>query len=290
MTDSASRGVVCRPIEERDLPGVVDCLARSFPERARDYWTRGLAAIGRLPRVDDHPPYGRLLEAGGKVVGVMLQIFSTREGAPTARCNLSSWCADAEVRGYAHALHARSVARRDVVYLNISAAPHTLGALKAVGYRCYSQGQFLFAPVLSRGAPGARVVAFAEDSPEAQGLSAAERRLLADHAAFGCLALIGVADGAATPFVFQPRAIWRDRIPCLHVIYCRDPGELAIFSGALGRHFARRGRFLFVLDANEAVAGLAGRFFPGREARYFKGAEAPKPWDLAYTELVLLGR
>ncbi len=295
MTETGKSGVVCRLIEERDLPGVIDCLTRGFPERRRDHWVRGIERIARLPRVGDQPQYGRLLEAEGAVVGVMLQIFSTRDGAKGAstRCNLSSWCVDPNYRGYGHALHARAIARRDIVYLNISAAPHTISALKAVGYRHYSEGQFIFAPLLSLGAAQARVVEFSEDAAEAQALSPVERRLLADHAAFGCVALIGVTDGAATPLVFEKRTIWRELIPCLHVIYCRSPSDLATFSGALGRYFAWRGRFFCVLDANGPVAGLAGRYFPGREPRYFKGAKdasAPPACDLAYTELVVLGR
>jgi hypothetical protein len=292
MAESASRGVVCRPIEERDIPAVLDCLTRGFPERARDYWTRGLAVMARRPPVADYPQFGHLLEAEGRVVGVMLQIVSTRDGAegPAPRCNLSSWCVDKDYRGFAHALHARCISRREVLYVNISASPHTWPALTAVGYRRYAEGQFIFAPLLARGAANARVVEFAEDRPEAQALSLAERRLLADHAALGCVALIGVKDGAATPLVFQKRGIWRNLIPCLHVIYCRDPSTLAVFSGALGRYFALRGRLFCVVDANGPVQGLTGRFFPGREPRHFKGAAAPQPCDLAYTELVVLGR
>ena len=292
MLETASRGVVCRPIEECDVPAVLDCLVRGFPERGRDYWAHGLERLAGLAPVGDYPRYGRVLEVDGAIVGVMLQMFSTREdaegGAP--RCNLSSWCVDPDYRGYGHALHARSVARREVVYLNISAAPHTVAALKAVGYRRYSEGQFLFAPLLSRGAADARVVEFSDASPQAQALSPADRRLLADHAGFGCLALIGMKDGAATPLVFQKRTIWRERIPCLQVIYCREPRDLVTFSGALGRVLARRCHFLCVLDAGGTVPGLVGRFLRGRELRYYKGASAPRPCDLAYTEIVVLGR
>ena len=271
MANSGSGGFVCRLIEERDLPEVLACLTRGFPERRREYWANGLERLARLPHVDDHPRYGRLLEANGKVVGVMLQIFSTREGA--TRCNLSSWCVDPDYRSYGHALHARAIARRDVVYLNISAAPHTLGALKALDYRRYSEGQFIFAPLLSRGAANARVVEFTEDAAEAQGLSPVERRLLADHAALGCVALIGVKDGAATPLVFQNRTIWRKLVPCLHVIYCRDPSDLAAFSGALGPLF-RAARPL-VLRARRQGSGRWARrpVFPRTRAALFQGRE-----------------
>ena len=292
MPETASRGIVCRPIEEGDIPTVLDCLVRGFPERRRDYWVHGLERLAALPQIGDYPRYGRLLEMDDAVVGVMLQIFSTREGAEgeAPRCNLSSWCVDPDYRGYGHALHARSVARREVVYVNISAAPHTVAALKAVGYRRYSEGQFLFAPLLSRSAAGARVLEFSKASAEARTLSQADHRLLADHGDFGCLALIGMKDGVATPLIFQKRAIWRERVPCLQVIYCRDSSDLATFSGALGRFLARRGQFLCVLDANGAVPGLVGRFLPGRELRYYKGATAPQACDLAYTEIVVLGR
>ncbi len=293
MVEASRPNVVCRPIEDRDIPAVIDCLTRGFAtERTRDYWASGLAVMAGRPRVGDYPRYGHLLEVEERVVGVMLQIFSTREGAEGAapRCNLSSWCVDEEYRGYAHALHARSVRRREVVYLNISAAPHTVAALKAVGYRRYAEGQFVFAPLLARGGANARVVEFAADRAEASLLSCAERRLLADHAALGCIALIGVTDSAARPLVFQSSAIWRRLIPCAHLIYCREMSDLAIFSAALGRYFAKRGRFICVADANGPVAGLAGRFFGEREPRYFKGPSAPQPCDLAYTELVVLGR
>ena len=90
--------------------------------------------------------------------------------------------------------------------------------------------------------------------------------------------------------MFQKRAIWRGLIPCLHVIYCRDPADLATFSSALGRFFALRARLICVLDACGPIAGMRGRFFPGRELRYFKGSSAPQPCDLAYTELVVFGR
>jgi len=292
MVEPARPSVVCRAIEDRDVPAVVACLTRGFPERPRDYWTRGLAVMARRPCVADYPRYGHLLEADGRVVGVMLQIFSTREraGGAEPRCNLSSWCVDEDYRSYAHALHARTISRREVVYVNISAAAHTVPALEAIGYRRYAEGQIVFAPLLARGGANARVVEFVEGGSEADLLSPADRRLLADHAALGCVALIGLADGAARPLVFLRRTIWRRLIPGVHLIYCREMNDLAVFCAALGRYFAKRGRFVCVADANGPIAGLAGKFFGEREPRYFKGGSAPQPCDLAYTELVILGR
>jgi hypothetical protein len=115
-------------------------------------------------------------------------------------------------------------------------------------------------------------------------------RLLADHSALGCYAFIGLAGHEARPLAFQPRRIWRERVPCVHLIYCREASDLARFGPAYGRHLARHGRFFVVADAVGPVPDLAGRYFAGREPRYYKGPRAPSPCDLADTELVLFGR
>jgi hypothetical protein len=292
MVDSAAADVVCRVIEERDLPKVVDCLTRGFPERPRAFWTDGLTRLAARPVVGGLPRFGQLLATADDVVGVLLQIISTRETSEGeyVRCNMAAWCVDPDYRGYGHPLHARAISRREVVYFTVTPAPHTLPTLAAVGYRRYSEGQVIFAPLLSRGEAGARVVAYAPDRPEAALLTPSDARLLADHVALGCYAYIGLAGNEARPLVFQPRRIWREIFPCVHLVYCRDPGDLARFAPAYGRALARHGRFLVVADAAGPVPGLAGRYFAEREPRYYKGPRAPSPCDLADTELVIFGR
>ena len=292
MVESAATGVVCRLIEERDLEGVVACLMRGFPERPRAFWIDSLARLAARPVIDDLPRFGHLLATGEKVVGVLLQIVSQRDGEAgvVRRCNMAAWCVDPDYRGYGHPLHARAISRRDVVYFTVTPAPFTLKTLTAVGYRRYSEGQVIFAPLLSRGESGARVVDYAPGRPEAARLSPSDARLLADHAGYGCYALIGLAGGEARPLIFQPRKIWRDLIPCAHLIYCREPADLARFGPAYGRRLARDGRLFVVSDATGPIAGVAGRYFPEREPRYFKGPQAPSACDLADTELVVFGR
>jgi hypothetical protein len=292
MVESAAADVVCRVIAEPDLPGVVDCLVRGFPERPRAFWIDGLVRLAARPAVGDLPRFGHLLVAGDTIVGVLLQIVSERESAAglIRRCNMAGWCVDAEYRGYGHPLHARAIARRDVVYFTVTPAPFTLKTLTAVGYRRYSEGQVIFAPLLTEGEIGVRVVDYAPDRPEAARLSADDARLLADHAALGCYAFIALAGDAASPLIFQPRKIWRALIPCVHLIYCPEPADLARFAPAYGRRLARHGRLFVVADAAGPISGLAGRYFAEREPRYYKGPQAPSPCDLADTELVIFGR
>lgn len=292
MQPSAKPKVVCREIVEDDFDAVVACLQRGFPGRPQDYWKRALNRMAQRPAIGDYPRFGYALFVGSDVVGVQLLIFSLRDAADHGGVvgNLSSWCVDEEYRSHSLALHMKAVKRPDVTYLNISPAMHTRKMIEALGFRPFSQGQTVVLPILSTRRSGVRVVAFAADRPEAALLTASERDILADHAALGCRALICLEMGLAYPFVFQPRAIVRNRIPCPHLIYCRDMSDFVRFAHAIGRYLMLRTGPLCVVDATGPAPGLVGRYFPGRlSPKYFKGPAAPGLGDLAYSELVVLG-
>jgi hypothetical protein len=281
--------VVCRLIADEAVGEVVDCLQRGFPERPRVYWTRALERLARRPQIADYPRYGFALFTEERVVGVLLQIFSRGGEADNVRCNLSSWCVDEKYRGYAPLLHLTAVKRKEATYLNISPAAHTRQVIEAFGFRRFSNGQIVFAPFLSRPERNVRVRPFAADEPGAALLPESERRLLADHAAMGCRALICVKDGAAYPFVFQDRTIFRRLIPCPQLIYCRGMDEFIRFAGPIGRYLMFRTGPICIADAAGPTPGLAGRYFPERAPKYFKGPTLPRLGDLSYTELVVFG-
>ena len=292
MLASKSSDVCCREIAEADFGEVVGCLARGFPERAGSYWPDALKRMAGRETIEDYPRFGYLMEARGKVVGVLLLLYSRRlaEGASEIRCNLSSWCVDPPYRGYALALHTNSVRRKKVTYTNLTAAPHTRLGLEAMGFRRFCDGLFVFAPILSRSRPASRVVAYADETPEAALLGADERKILAEHAAFGCRALIGVDGRRAIGLVLQSRPLHNHLVPCERVIHCGDARGLPEFANAIGRYLVRRGIFLCLIDASGPLPGLVGRFLANREPKYFKGPAEPGLGDLAYSELVVLGR
>ena len=284
--------VQCREIGDADVPGVVDCLARNFPRRTREFWLNAIDAIGARPRVLDLPRYGQLLEAEGRVVGVLLQIYTNLgdETEPKLRCNLSSWCVDAAFRSFSVLLHKSGVQRKSTTYLNISSAPHTRKTIEALGFRRYAEGRVFTLPLMAPPTAGARITVYEPGAPEAAGLTELEQRVLADHRAAGLHALVGVRDGVATPFVLKWRALWRHPVPTAQILYCRGEQDIRTFAYALGRYAARFGRFGLIISANGPIEGLKGKYYPDREPRYFLGPEKPEPSDLAYTELVLLGR
>ncbi len=270
--------VVCRLIAEEAVGEVVDCLQRGFPERPRVYWTRALERLARRPQIADYPRYGFALFTDERVVGVLLQIFSRVGEADNIRCNLSSWCVDEKYRGYAPLLHLTAVKRKEATYLNISPAAHTRQVIEAFGFRRFSNGQIVFAPFLSRPERNVRVRPFAADEPGAALLPESERRLLADHAAMGCRALICVKDGAAYPFVFQDRTIFRRLIPCPQLIYCRGMDEFIRFAGPIGRYLFFSHRAYLHRGCGGADAGVGRPLFSRTRTQIFQRADPAEAW------------
>jgi hypothetical protein len=279
--------VRCRPIGDADLGAVAELLAVGFPDRTRAYWSAGLARMARRAGIEGCPRFGYMLEADGAAVGAILLIFTDLGGRSEAkiRCNISSWYVAPAFRAYAAQLSATALKLKHVTYLNISPAEHTWPLLIAQGYRRYSEGQFASLPILSRraGRTGVRVVR----PGAAAGLP--EDDLLAAHAAAGCLSLVCESAGRRDPFVLARRRIAYSPVGLMQLVWCRDTADFARCAGALGGFLAQRGVLGVILDANAPVPGLFGKYFKGRQPKYFKGAEAPRLNDLAFTETVLFG-
>lgn len=282
-------GLTCRPIHENDWEGVIDCLARGFPERPRRHWYRALARMAARPAVADLPRYGFALDMAGRIVGVMLTLYFRHPGRDGAeiRCNLSSWAVDEAFRPFAGKLALAALRRREVTFLSITPAPVTVKVTEALRFQRFADGQHAFLPMLSPARKGLAVLEARRDLPEMAMLGENERYLLLEHAALGCRALVCVEGDAAFPFVFKTRRVLRGRVPCSQVIYCRSHADLVRCAGALGRYLLRKGQIVCLVDASAPVAGLVGRYFAEIGPKYFKGPNPPSPGDLAFTEFVL---
>ena len=281
-----------RTLDFGDQEGVIACLSRHFPERSDAYWRAGWSQLATREVPDGCPRFGHCLDAGGAIVGVLLVIHSARgEGGDTLlTANNSSWCVDVTHRMFAGGLALGAMRRKDVVYTNVSAAPHTLRSLPALGYQAINSGQFLFAPLLAPRRGGARAQSFDEGSAAAARLPAWERRLLADHAALGCFSCVVETDSRVYGFVTINERILRGRIPCAEVIYGGSGEALALCAGSIGRDVLRLRQGLLLVDSNGPVPGLLGRYIVGRNLKFFKGPRTPNLGDNAYSELVYLGR
>jgi len=273
-----------RQIEESDLGAVAELLARGFRFRARSYWLRGLARMASRTAPADYPRYGLMLESEGRAVGAILTIYSSvpANGGIAIRCNLSSWYVDPEFRGYAALL--ASFRDPAVTYTNISPAQNTWSTIETQGFRLVRGGWFLSFPALGSLGEPAHIL------PMSNVLVALpERRLLEEHAAFGCTVFVIESAGQHYPFVFAPRRILYRAIPMIELAYCRDFADYIRFSGAIGRHLLARGMPAVVVDNDPRVRELTG--FPIERPRryYVRGPHPPRSGDLAYTETIFFG-
>jgi hypothetical protein len=276
----------CRPIAAEDLDTVAALLAEGFPDRAPAYWTRALEVLRTREAPAAYPRFGLLLEAEGACVGVLLQIYSSlREGgAEVVRCNLSSWYVQPAFRGYAALLVSRALRHKEVVYLNVSPAEHTWPILQAQGYRRYSEGQVAALALLSPRGLGARVRRY---RPGEEGWPAGTAALLDAHADLGLIVLVCGRGPGRAAFGFLPRRVKGVGRTVAQLAWCEDTDSFMRFAGPLGRWLLLRGLPLVLLDARGPAKGLVGRFFKDRAPKYFRGAQAPRLNDLAYTEAVL---
>jgi hypothetical protein len=238
MLSGAPPKIRARQIDEFDIGAIAGLLAKGFPARSRQFWERALALLSKHSTPVGFPKYGYLLESDGVPVGVILLIFSNMRTGDTReiRCNVSSWYVEEGFRSYATALVSQAVNRKDVTYINISAAPHTRRTVELKGFSRYSEGIFVSTPALNSRPRGiaAKVIAGPAACPNAEP-EAFERELLLDHARYGCLTLWCLTSDRAFPFVFRPRAI-KGITVCAQLIYCRDIEHFIRFAQPIGRY------------------------------------------------------
>jgi hypothetical protein len=240
-----------------------------------------------------YPRFGYMLDNAGTAVGVLLLLYTARDGdgGPMIQCNLSSWYVEPAFRNYAPMLTSIAQRHKHVTYLNISPASWTWPIIEIQGFRSYCKGLFFALPALSRPARGMTVEIVGPDSGEMDGLSRSETELLARHAGYGCLSLVCRTPHGVSPFVLLPVRIRRGLIapPAMQLIYGRDVADFTACAGAIGRFLLRQGKLAVLVDANGAVPGLAGLYTEKRGRKYFRGPHPPRLADLTDTELVLYG-
>lgn len=286
-----AKQVRCRLIGHADVEAVANLLHEGFPRRPTAEWMAALNRLCSYPTPDGFPRYGYMLESEGQAVGVLLLLSTALGTGPRAivRCNVSSWYVRPAFRLYAPFLVSRATKDRSATYVNVSPATHTWPIIEAQGFRRFCNGAFAAVPMLSlRSEPG-RITKVSKSQADDSRLDPCEWRTLRDHANFGCVSLCLQAKDDSFPFVFRRRLFRKIPLPGAHLVYCRQPSDLARFAGALGRFLALHGMPWVLVGADAAVPHLAGRYFESKMPMYFRGDQRPHPADLAYTEAALFG-
>jgi hypothetical protein len=276
-----------RPIREDDLPQVITLMCESFPIRDRAYFEAGLERLAAREIPVGTETYGYLIDDDGPK-GAVLTI-SSWHGPPDARqlfVNISTWCVAPTHRGdMAKELYRRAGDRDDAVNTNLSAATHTLKTLGRFDFRPWTTGQFVgFA---FRGRRSAASILTPEQAV-ARGMPEHSAKVLADHAARGCLTPCLEADGRVLPLIVLRRRI-KGIIPAAQLIYCDDTAWLLKHGHALLEWLRWRGLFGLIVDVNEPPAEMIGQFFPGKAAKYVRGQQPAMDVDHSYSEMLYLG-
>ena len=160
--------------------------------------------------------------------------------------------------------------------------------LAAQGFQEYVRGQFLAVPAFSSFTGEWPKLLGVDQDPECP-FDSFERKLLIDHASYGCISLWCVTNNRAYPFVFVKRCL-KHIMPCAQLVYCPSINDLVHFARPLGFFLARKGfPFFLTIDANAAIPGLVGKYFEGVMPKYFKGPTQPRAGNSAYTETAVFG-
>jgi hypothetical protein len=279
-------------IDERDFTMVAELLGRRIGYPA-SYFLELLQRMTMLPVVAGYPRYGRLLVHDGKIVGAILLIFSTRqcEARQVIQCHVTGWATERAFTPLAPLFFARDLADEKVTYLNLSArsSPHTIPIIETQGFTRFCDGRFFSLPAIQFLAPtnNKATIVSGEGVPNAP-FEASEKRLLSDHVSFGCIGFWCVTPERAYPFIFRPR-LFKRIIPGAQLVYCQNIVDFVRFSGPIGRHLSRHGRYIVSIDANCPIPGLIGLYQHDVECRYYKGPK-PRLGDLAYTHLAMCDR
>jgi hypothetical protein len=174
---------------------------------------------------------------------------------------------------------------KQITYINISASTKTRPIIEALGYRRYTQGQFVAIPALSRNS-SAKVVLLSDNAHHRE---LPEYELMRAHASAGCLSALCEIAGELRPFVFLRRRVRFAPLGVAQLVYCRDTASFVASAGAIGRFLWGQGIHCVICDADQPIEGLLGLYFHNKNPRYFKGALRPRHNDLAFTEMVLFG-
>jgi hypothetical protein len=202
---SASEALVVREIGIADHAAVAAYLGAGigFPQSYFDSLLATLRAKGAPP---GYPQYGYVATTGRRIVGAILLIFTAieREGSPTIRCHVTSWCVEKKYRPLATSLFARGLKCPDVTYINISAVPEARPIIEAQGFKEYSRGQFVFSPFVHalKGPLGGAIQVLDWRLEPDVACDPYEAQLMRDHGGYGCLSFWCVHAGRAYPFVF----------------------------------------------------------------------------------------
>lgn len=274
-----------RPIDETNQNQAVALLVEGFRTRTPEQWRRIMA----LSRAHDAPesdwPAGFLLHAKSEAVGVLLTAASVRRddaGAARTVVNLHSWYIRDSHRLLARKMLQVVTGHAPAFFTDVSPIPAVQVLNETVGFRTSTTGARLVPLATGALLPsgGARV----RKVEAAVGLADDDCRILADHAALGCVTGVLISGEGTHPLIFARTG--RRGFPGLRLVYGPPIDVLSRHAGATSRFLLGQPALYWSVPGNEDDR-LAGSLYWKRTAPCQVLGEVPgAAIDHAYSELV----
>lgn len=274
-----------RPIGSSRHDEAVALLMEGFPATGRAFWERGLERQATVQGDN----FGYCLEAGGRSVGIMLTLRSTRsrpDGTLYPVVNLSSWYIQPAHRWRAATMLRAIVDESDGLVTDLTASESIYRMNAAVGLSPWSSGMILAGVLPWAALPvqrGARVLRLAQ---AAAFIDPAEAEMLEWHERDGLIAAVLCEETGACSMLFRP--IRRKGVRFAQLIFAESRKAVIRNLPAVTRFLAGRGVLFLSIDAHREDCPRGAFFRPGRQ-RFWRGMVDRDRLDYAYSELVLFG-
>ena len=274
---------VVAPIADSDLGRVGRFLHEHLnPRVSAQTWASAAVPSWRAP-ADDH---GYLLVEGDRVVGVYLAFHSERMIGGERRhvCNLAAWCVLESHRAHGARLLRAQLARRDVVFTDLSPSGSVLELNRRLGFTDLDTATVMV-PCVPLPTPGVRVVT-RPGQIEAL-LDGRDREIYRDHRGAAAARHLVLVTGDAHCYVMF-RKVRRKGLPGFAtLLHVSDPELLRKHGGALSRHLLRHGVALLLAELRvlEHAPRLSRRLATPRPKMYRGAGVAPGDIDDLYSEL-----
>lgn len=278
-----------KPIEDKDADAAVVILSRGFPSRSPQFWRDGLARLARCHDAIGAGPLGYIMVAKGAPAGVILSMRSERatlSGVPRSVVNLSSWYVDEAHRWLAPRMLQKVLAEDVDLFTDLTPSEPVREMIGRLGFVRRHSGVLMAALALSAMQFGASGSVSGANPAALRDVPEGAARLLADHAALGCIVALLRAGGEVHPLVFSPTR--RKGLPSARLVYAPNLTAVRDHVGAIARYLLAQGVLFLEIPANPGDAAFGAWFTTRPPPTFVRGDLPPDMVDHAYSEFVFL--